>query len=243
MECWTLVYRVHRHTLASRRRIVERYGDAMRAYDTVLIALQPKRAPMMGSEVVSHAYLIRPEGEKIPLVSGVPPHHAIAYEQFKQAVTQPGPIPAQHEHRPVEREILHRRLVSAFLPALPISEEVVKVLGQIDKALFWGSEQKLATVCELALGPPGAAPRACPPEREPLRRRLHALAKQAQTGFPDAARVLTYLEHALAQKTESRLLTACEQVELFTGRILGEHGETVPVKKTKPYNTRKEHSL
>ena len=236
MEYWTLVYRVHRNSLASRRRVAVRYWDATRAYDMFLLAQQPKREPMRLPEVVSHACIIRPDGEKIPLLSGVPPHHAISRERFMQAVTQRGLIPTGREHRSVDREILHRRLERALLPALNISENALKVLGHIDNALFWGSEHKLATVCERVLGPLGSSPRECPRDREPLRRRLHGLAKQAQSGFPAIALVLTYLEHAFARGTEERVLVACKQVssELFTGRILGRRDDTEPAKEPVP---------
>jgi len=234
METWTLVYHLCNSRLASRQRHTASYGNATKAYD----AFQRTREELHWKfwhdlRRVSRAYVVRPDGIKIPLVSGAPPHQAMTREQFMQMVTRPGP-PPQQRHVSVDREILYRRLMSAWTHAAHISADASKVLLAISNALFWGSAHKLAAACELQLGLPGAAPRQCSPEREPLRRRLRGLAKQARSAFPETALVLTYLDHAVARSTEHDLVTVSNALETFTGKVLGKREDTVPVKETGP---------
>jgi hypothetical protein len=209
MAHWTLVYRVHHRTLSSRQRRVVSYRDATEAYNALLTV---QREAWYVSGAVSRAYLISPEGQKMPLVSPAPPHHAIARELFTRVVTQrppdsadPLPVP----HFPVDRAIFEWRLLRVFVQVGAVSPTTATILAYINLALFEGSEKGLVALCQQVLEPWVAPPHPGPPDRERLLRHLRGLTKQAEAGFPGAAPVLTYLEQAFSRGTEDFVLQAC----------------------------------
>jgi hypothetical protein len=210
MENWTLVYRAHRGKLSSRRRVVTAYyRDATTAYNMLCAVLRHESEGFGTRERVSHAYLRRPDGEKIPLLSGVPPYQIITREQLKEAETHLRLLPTRRGRLPVDREVLRRRLESTKVQFLHISQDALIALAHIDTALWARSEYELAALCQQVLGSLEAPPRPCPPNREPLQRRLYGLARQARAAFPGTALVLTYLGHAFAEGKEHRVLTVC----------------------------------
>jgi hypothetical protein len=209
MENWTLVYRTYKTHMASRRRVQEWCRDAMMGYHRLLTVLQRTPLPGHTPECVSHAYLLSPEGEKIPLLSGAPPHPALTREQLLETLAHRPLRPAQQGRFPVDRGVFRRRLQQLHLQ-FPIPGDAGAVLGNIVVAVVGGKEQGLAALCQEVLGPLSEPPRTCPVNRKPLLRRLRGFATHAQADFPAIALVLTYLAHAFAEGTEGRVWTVCE---------------------------------
>lgn len=211
MDAWRLVYRSCEMRWSSRRRVVDTYYTALRAYDRLCHILQLERqsVPLLTRERVSLAYLLSPEGKKVPLLSGAPPHPIIPREQLLETLAHRPHHPARQGRLPINREVFRRRLQHLHLQ-FPIPGDAGSVLGHIVVALVVGNEQGLAALCQEILGPLGAPPRTCVANRKPLLRRLHGFATHAHADFPAIALVLTYLAHAFAEGTESRVWAVCE---------------------------------
>lgn len=211
MDVWTLVYRSCETRWSSRRRVVETYSAALKAYDRLchILHLEQRAVPLLTLERVSLAYLLSPEGDKIPLLSGAPPHPLIPRTQVLEALAYRPRRPAPQERLPINREVFRRRLQRLHLQ-FPIPGDANAVLGHIVVALVLGKEQGLAALCQEVLGPLGAFPRRCAANRERLLRRLHNFATHAHADFPAIALALTYLAHAFAEGTESRVWAVCE---------------------------------
>lgn len=252
MENWTLVYRVYAASFASRQRHTKWVSDEVMAYDELQSALQwhgprivgeeGRRLLISRGETVSLAYVIRPDGVKIPLLSGVPPHQILERDCFLQAAVDPRTLATRQGHVAVDRKILHRRIERLWFLLRERETAVAGVLSRVASALFWGSAHTLATACERALGPLGGAPRTCPPARGPLRRRLRALARQAQSAFPATARVLQYVEYAVAREAEKDVWAVCEPINTSTGRVWGEERSAGP-EEEESATAREEHLL
>lgn len=224
MEDWTLVYRSCEMRWSSRRRVVETYYAALKAYDRLchILHVEQQYVPLLTRERVRLAYLLSPEGKRIPLLSAAPPHPLIPREQLLEALAHRPHHPAHQERLPIDREVFRRRLQHLHLQ-FPMPGDAGSVLGHLVVALVVGNEQGLATLCQEILGPLSAPPRTCAANRERLLRRLRGFATHAQADFPAIALVLTYLAHAFAEGTESRVWAVCE---MFRKRELAKHQQT-----------------